>query len=134
MWLAKGLATKSHHKLLAQPVVVALVLALALGQCTNRQAIMYHLDLYLFRVQWTLHLQSVVFIVAKHHTLYLHKLNNKGKDKNHHHVNRQPRLFYHLLVPLLTTMAVDSAARKQLLSYRVRVLRLELLLPVLYSQ
>ena len=124
MWLAKGLATKSQQKLLAQPVVVALVLALALGQCTNRQAILYHLDLHLFRIQWTLYLQSVVFIVAKHHTLYLHKLNNKGKDKDklHHHVNRQPRLFYHLLVPLLTTTAVDSAARKQLLSYRVRVL------------
>ncbi len=86
MWLAKGLATKTQHKLLAQPVVVTLVLL----QCTNRQAIMYHLDLYLFRVQWTLHLQSVVFMVAKHQTLYLHKLNNKdkAKDKHHRHVNR----------------------------------------------
>ena len=140
MWLVKGLATKSQHKLLAQPVVVALDLdlALALGQCTNRQAILYHLDLHLFRVQRVLHRQSVVFMVAKHHTLYLHKLNNKdkdkAKDKHHRHVNRLPRLFYYHLVPLLTTSAVDSAARKQLLSYRVRVLRLELLLPVLYSQ
>ncbi|KAH7590277.1 hypothetical protein J7296_02529 [Nakaseomyces glabratus] len=119
----------------AQPVVVALALALALalGQFTNRQAVMYHLDPHLFRVQRVLRLQSVVFIVAKHHTLYLPKPNNKDKDKHHHHVNSLPRLFYHLLVPLLTTSAVDSAARKQHLSYRVRVLRLESLLPVLYS-
>ncbi|KTB10124.1 hypothetical protein AO441_001383 [Nakaseomyces glabratus] len=131
MWLAKDPATKNQHKLLAQPVVVAL------GQFTNRQAVMYHLDLHLFRVQRVLHLQSVVFIVAKHHTLYLHKLNKKDKDKNknknHHHSNRLPRLFYYHLVPLLTTSAVDSTARKQLLSYRVRVLRLKSLQLVFYS-
>ena len=95
--------------------------ALALGQFTNRQAVMYHLGLHLFRVQRVLRLQSVVFIVAKHHTLYLHKLNkkDKDKDKHHHHVNNQPRLFYHLLVPLVTTTAVDSVAHKQPLLYQV---------------